>query len=113
MNNQMCAVCRENPADPIKSRIKRISDILRRVEPTRDNRQSFNWDLNVKCKYGLKCFDAEKTISSIKRTINEIDAKLVTVATDPEEERTYHQVLQLLRGQFPSVYNQLERLHRK
>ena len=110
MKNQICMVCRSNPATDIQSRMRKISEVLRNVEPNKTTIQSFNWNFSAKCKYGLKCPDAEKIIFKLERDLNDINAKLVTVALD-SEPKLYYQILQLLRGYFPTVYNQLVRLH--
>ena len=110
MKNQMCIVCRDNPANSIQLRIRQIRDFLRQVEPDTSNKYSFNWNFNTRCKFGLRCEEAERIISRIERDIDDINARLVTVALN-SDSRIYNQTLYLLRGYFPAVYNQLVRLH--
>ena len=110
--NNLCRVCRETKPDQILNQLRCIQSLLRNVEPTSNHRYRFNWNYNFKCKYSLPCNKFSSTERNIKNIINDIEDKLVTIAKD-EDGKIYHNVLSLIRGYFPSVYTELEKIHFK
>jgi len=110
MLHNVCLTCRDNNNTQTKFRIKKLNELLSNVEPVKSHNYMFNWNFDTKCKYGLRCIEKSRTIANIERDIDVLERKLVAVALD-SELRLYHETLNLLRGQFPCVYNLMVRLH--
>jgi hypothetical protein len=71
------------------------------------NYRHFNWGTVDKCKFGVTCDKVTKANIEFKRLSNELDELLSAYIEKPCHEH-YYDILNLLRGYFPSVYKQFE-----
>lgn len=73
-----------------------------------NNIKHYNWGPEDKCKYGIQCSKTIQARNDYNRLTNNID-ELMTAYIEQNQYDRYHVILNLLRGYFPTVYNQFER----
>lgn len=110
MNNNTCHICNENRPHIMLSQLTNIQSLVRHIEPTKNYRYHFNWNVNFRCKYGLRCTKYNHIETRIASIIDDIEGRLVTIAL--ENDDIYYRVITLLRGYFPSVCTELNRIYK-
>ena len=108
------AMCRDK-GNGIKTR--KLETILSRlksygIKPETGKRIPFTWDIYEKCRYGITCPDLKQTESRNIILTREIDKYLIPLA-ESKDIRKMQEILQLLRGDFPSAYNYVNQMIRR
>ncbi len=109
MINGMCAICHDKQNDMRARKLEKIREILYDVDNRINGRiKRFNWGYGQKCRYGMPCPELQRTANRETMLIREIEPKLnnVLLGTDVRLKRM---LLEQLRGDFPSVYVEVER----
>ena len=114
MKDAICFICHEQGSAFKKQKLLRMERLCERLpneQPERKQRHSFEWGLHSRCRYGFKCQKLETVDDECKRIARRIEPRLIQAATSGAS--IYHELLNLCRGDFPSVYRLLEVVHGK
>lgn len=111
MKMNQCMTCRIDKTSEFK--INRLKELLRNIEPDREftHRQRYNWSLNSRCKYGMRCDELHSMNTKLERIIDEIEPKLSTVIKT-QNDNLYHECLRCMTATFSNVYHNFERDYR-
>jgi len=114
--NQICLMCRQTSSN---TKIQKLHTIKHRIELSDIKPSSkidhFMWSSNIRCKYGITCPKIQQLNREMNNLCKQIEPYLIAVS-ECDDANTYHDILQLMRGDFPSVYSKMEKLrhaHRK
>lgn len=111
-NQSPCLICNDRRATDILNSVRQLQSAVSFVSLNYSMCPHFNWNLyNNSCRYGLRCDKVDKAISQANRELSSLEPKLVEVAINGDSS-TYQRVLSIIRGSYPSVYNQLEYIRR-
>ena len=108
----MCMAChkKHDTAQLDKLHRMRYETTHKQIAASNERHHSFMWGIYSHCPYGIACSDLNRTDSQANQIARELEPYLITIAQN-DDETLYHQMLQYLRGDFPSVYHTLERIH--
>ena len=106
-------ICHYN-SDKVE-RLKRLKQVLERETNYRENQnrlkqirvKQFNFGSNDKCKYGLSCNKVSLANNAFNRLKREVE-ELMTLYIELKNYERYYSILELLRGHFPTAYNQFQ-----
>lgn len=113
IQSNICMICRQKNHSSSLDRLRRIKEQFRQpVDMSNIQQEHFTWSIHERCKYGISCNKLQNFENESKRLIKEIEPIIVDICMK-QSTNEYHKMLQLLRGEFPAVYNQTERLFRK
>lgn len=114
--NGMCITCHyDAKSDRVRTMI-RLDEMLSRLNldiKGIKNHLRFNWGSADKCKVGMMCNKTNENQRYYDRYTHELNLKLSAAIEQLKDEKVYHEVLNILRGKFPSVYTYFEREYRK
>lgn len=108
MKNALCMTCHDKDKTQQYSKLNRIIMMCRNLETT-DNRYDVD-KYNARCKYSISCSDLTSWENKINQQLRKIATYMDSIV---ENEQIYRESLQLLRGEFPVTYRQLEKLNRQ
>jgi hypothetical protein len=110
--NQTCIMCRQLSSNTKLQKLQLIKQRLNqfKVEPSKTT-EHFMWGSNIRCKYGITCPKLQKMNRDISTLCKQIEPYLISV-TKSNDSKTYYEILQLMRGDFPSAYSKMERMYR-
>ena len=117
MVNDVCRICRARNNTEIRDRLLLIERNIKDAEVTKDTLEAgrgvtFLWDIHVRCRYGFSCLERMQYKNYCKEIARGLEDKLIAVAVGDDEGK-YHNVLNLLRGYFPSAHRVLSMVHAK
>lgn len=110
MKHKICMFCHNNKTEQKKRKLNTIRQLIirHRVKPSSE-RYYFVWGAATRCEYGIPCSKLDIANSSINNLCREIEPYLISIARIGKED-LYYQILNLLRGDFPSVYKEMEKI---
>lgn len=109
--NQICLLCKQTSTNTKLKKLNTIKHMLinSSIQPSKKN-DVFVWGINIRCKYGISCPQIHKMNSDAKMIAKQIEPYLITIMESDNIEM-YHRTLQLMRGDFPSIYSKMERAY--
>lgn len=110
-----CIVCHNKGDQLMLNSLRRIKDICDRSDaPKVDIRKSsiryFQWGIHSRCQYGLPCNELDSFDNECKNIVRHIEERMIQIAMANDNDSEYHNILELLRGDFPAVYHGMERI---
>ena len=110
---QMCMICHQT-GDTIKlHKLRQMLSMCRqqvRVKPNRNTYENLQWAVNSRCKYGIPCQKLKDYDRECKELGRQLEPYMKAVATEGNS-RLYHNLLSMLRGDFPMEHRKLEEMH--
>ncbi len=106
--NNICLICHKD--NSLEMIVKNLERLLISADSYDGKIPYFNWQINLKCKYGMYCSDLKRTEIKLNRILTQLEPKIMTVITT-QDQHLYFELLKYLRGYFPAVYNQVEKLY--
>lgn len=103
MVDTICLTCHDKDRTMQYNKLNRILIMCRTLEQ-RENRYEVD-RYNARCKYGLSCSDLTSWENKINQQLRKIATYMDSIV---ENDRLYRETLDLLRGEFPITYRQLE-----
>lgn len=110
--NPMCINCnRKNRLNSYYNKLYRLSQLLQhnKIEAV-DKPAHYGWSLPFRCNYGFNCPSLTSKKTQCEYLTFELN-KLLPAVANSNNESLCHEVLELLRGEFPNIYTQFERDH--
>ncbi len=113
MPNSPCMICHQHGDSLKKDKLRRMEDICRRnnIVNTNNKIYYFNWGFHSHCRYGLDCPSLRQFDRECEQIAHLLEPKIAAIAASGSKD--YHALLDLCRGDFPAVYNELEAIHHK
>lgn len=108
MVDAVCLTCHEKDRTMQYNKLNRILIMCRTLEQ-KDNRYEVD-RYNARCRYNLSCSDLTSWENKINQQLRKIATYMDSIV---ENDRIYRETLDLLRGEFPITYRQLEVIRRK
>lgn len=112
--NAMCMTCHKKNNTSHIHKLQQIEQLVRHKIRKDDcvnyHHIHFMWGIHSHCPYGIHCTNLEHNDGTANRIARELEPYLVTIAIS-DDARLYHEILQLLRGEFSSVYRLVEDIH--
>ena len=111
--NTPCIICHENNRK--LNKLRRIETLLRAADPEKKRcKPHYFWDIKQRCRYGINgCEKLARFESENDAAVGRIEHMLESFI-EAASEGQRRELLQLLRGDFPRVYTQVEReFHRR
>ena len=106
-----CIICHE-PRTHKKDKLRRIEELCRGFsDDTHGMSLNVEWGLYSHCRYGLSCHK----LNSYDRECRDIASRIERTLIDAilSNDRLYHDIYELCRGDFPSVCSAIEHIHYK
>ena len=102
-----CMICTKKRDD---SKILRLRQILNLLTPLPSDGKLLGlaWGGEKRCPYGMYCNDLQIAEATAKRLERQIEGKLEGLFS-PKNNKLYHELLNMLGGYFPAVYQYVER----
>lgn len=104
-------ICNKPHSSFKKSKMERIYALLKRSSIQPDNSTANKFQLhfaNDHCPYGIFCSDLEMSNQACRRVFTQIAPYLLPLCHS-DEDRLYHEVTDLMRGDFSNLFLQLDR----
>lgn len=108
MNNKVCLTCHKD--NSIEMTVRNLDRLLARTDSYEGRIPYFNWNVQLKCKYGMYCSDLKQTEHRLTQILTKLEPKIMTIVTT-KDELLYFPLLRNLQGYFPAVYKQVEQLY--
>ena len=109
-----CNAC--NDKNKGKYEIERLQKLLNRLKMVIKNPAKTNalkdWNMQFRCKFGLPCQEFRRRKNELEIVTRELSPYLVEAVQNPEYSALYGTILASIRGSFPSIYYEIEKLHR-
>ena len=110
----ICMMCHEKNDTKYLHKLNHLERLLHNAIHSKDLVKyryiNFMWGIHSHCRYGIHCPTLSNNDSKANRIANDLEAYIVTAALS-DDKQLYHDILQLLRGEFPSVYRLVEDIH--
>ena len=114
MQNNICMICRQH--DNYRDKLNRIEQFIRthNVKPNIDNIQNihYQWFHHQHCQYGISCPKINRMNIDNDHTARQLEPFITSIASSGDSKMV-HELLQLLRGDYPAVYHTVETLYHK
>jgi len=110
MYSNACLVCKQKNSNTTNTILKKIQDILNRedfLDKRLNHYINFNFGSIERCKLRMNCNDLIRKNNEFRHLTCDISNKL-SLYIEYSDFHNVHEILQLLRGYFPSAYRQLE-----
>lgn len=114
--NTPCMTCRQKNDTYLYHQLHSLYlDLAHSIEPINDHYEKFYWNNNVKCKYGIYCNDLNMYNNKLNRICEDLEPYLVAIAKSKDKNRIQllQRCLQILRGNYPNIYRQLDQMYNK
>lgn len=108
MINTVCLICHDKDRTMQYNKLNRILTMCRALEQ-RENQYEVD-RYRARCKYNLSCSDLTNWENKINQQLKKIATYMDSIV---ENDRLYRETLDLLRGEFPITYRQLEMIKRQ
>lgn len=108
MNNSVCLTCHKD--NSLEMAVKNLDRLLARTDLYEGKIPYFDWNVQLKCKYGMYCSDLKQTERKLTQILNKLEPKIMTIVTT-KDTILYYPLLRNLQFYFPSVYKQVEKLY--
>ena len=110
----LCMMCHKKNDTSLINKLQRLQTEIQRakIEPHKTSNYTFMWGINPHCSYGIQCNNLDNIKHKANHIARQLEPYLISIALS-DNEQMYHIVLQYLRGDFPSVYHTIEKLHAK
>jgi hypothetical protein len=115
MPHELCMVCHDKHFHTQLEKINQLDQMIRRYNldiEDQTNRIIFPWFINKRCQFGMHCTTLSFKNNEALAKARKLDPYLQYIA-ESNDATLYHNTLNLLRGNFPSVYRRMEELHTK
>ena len=104
---EVCMICRDrNKPDAKKRRLDMIENLLRREEAAEGN-WFLNWGIRFRCSFGLGCPSLDVARIEMESKARNLTPQMRHFALHGSDAK-FHEMLRLLQGEFPAVYQQME-----
>ena len=113
MPHDICIVCHDKRFHSQLDKINQLEQLIRlqKIDIDRHKRYaSFTWFINKKCQFGMPCQTLQSKNREALAKASMLEPYLNEIA-ESDNITLYHNVLNILRGNFPSVYRHMEELH--
>ena len=110
--NACCQICRQKNNTYRYQKLIQLHNISRSIagESATDKVGQtliFNWGLNSRCKFGVSCHQLRVYDMRCQQMAKQSEVYLTYIAREGSD-KDFHMILEMLRGDFPAVYNVME-----
>ena len=102
-----CMICTKKRDNAKMLRLRQIFNLLAPL-PSDEKILGLAWGGGNRCPYGMYCNDLQIAEAEAKRLERQIEGKLEGLFS-PKNNKLYHELLNMLCGYFPAVYQYVER----
>ena len=106
-----CVICHDHGDQSKKNKLMRMEQLVRDLPEDDTIRYPLMWGIHSHCRYGIHCSRLSSFDTECGNITRRIERKVITAAL--KDEAIYHQILELCRGDFATVYRNLEDIHLK
>lgn len=111
-DNIICQLCRQT--DHAGDKLRQIENFIRktRIQPVKINNYRYDWFSEARCRYHIPC----NKLNSYNRENDRIEKHIepyITAIAESGNKTLIHELLNLLRGDYPSVYHMVDIISHK